>query len=101
MRTIYARTEPTHILQPWEQIIGSSETTDLMTQWYIGEVMPESSIAAIRRSLLASLITALVPPPWPRKSDHDAWMWRGPDERRSRRVRRLTHAGRARKRGRL
>ncbi len=100
MRTIYARTESAVPLASGERVVGVVDRPGTLTEYVVGEVLPECTIAAIRRTLPSTLLSALVPPSWPRHSDHDAWQWRAPEERRSRRVTRLTHAGRERKRAR-
>ncbi len=102
MRTVYARREDALTLAAGERIVGVIERPGALAEFCVdGEVPPAVSLAQLRRALPSTLLPALVPPSWLRRSDHDAWMWRGPEERRSRRVGRLTHAGRLRKRVRL
>jgi hypothetical protein len=99
VRTVYARTESALPLSAGEHVVGIVERPGMLTEFCVeGECPPGVTLAQLRRALPSSLLTALAAPARPRKSDHDAWQWAPPEERRNRRVARRTHAGRERKR---
>lgn len=99
MRTVFARTESAVPLAEGEHVIGVVERPGMLAEYCVeGEGPPAVCLAQLRRALPASVLPALAAPARPRKSDHDAWQWAPPEERRSRRRGRRTHAGRERKR---
>lgn len=98
MRTIYAHTESAVSLAEREHVVGVVERPGCLAQYCVdGEHPPAVCLAQLRRALPSSLLPALAVPGYHRPSDHDAWQWAPPEERRSRRRGRLTHAGRERK----